>query len=1014
MQKINNYTSDINITRLQELLSLDGEEFLLHAYQKLLGRVPDSVGMNYYLDRLSRGEVKMQILNDLHSSSEAYCTENDLIGLTQGLKRHKFSRFIGFGKNKVKNSKNKIIVNDLKTTAENSLFDKKSNNLENVDNNPIKVSYISEFNLNNQQSTTDAKTIELEKTIWFDLTTSMEWRGGVVGIVRAELEIANKLFKLNPNVRFSMHIENGFVEIQKTQLKWLLEADNVTDAYMNFFNRYKNSNESLLKLNFIEIFVPNDKNLYYPYKSNDVVISMGWMDSKKELYFSKVKRLCSGIHLGYLIYDIILIHDQTKHLYHPIGQDKFKKYVKWVSNNCDFIMYGGNTAKVDTEKLQAELGWLTPPGFSVKFGSDIMKVNNPDEDESILKKLGIVGPYIITVGSIEPRKNHDTLYKAYLLALEQTPTGIPQLIICGKSLQRVADTVDRIDRDPRLFGKVIRLTPTDTELAILYKHCAFTVLPSLYEGWSLTLPESLGQGKFCLCTDTPPLREIAGDLVDYAPAWDVKTWADKITHYSLNRDKLKAFEEKIKNNWTTNLWSDTADFIYNNVTKLTAKNDYKKIAAKKWNTTGVKPTIWMDMTLSFLEWKGNVNGIVRAELNYAKYLKQIAPETRFFAYTNEYFFEIENNYLLWLHDATDISSAYEMFQTYWLKHEADGTGFRNPFRVTGGPVNGHPANLETFPPNSIIFFAGIDFIVDRNRSRVLDVVENSNEARGILTSHLIYDFTPVLYPQFHVLGTCLNYLPLVEHLSENFGHLIFGGRTAQRDAVAIQKQYNWKIPLNDFIEFGSDFEKNNQLKFKYSDSEYLKKINLDGPYIITVGTLEPRKNHEMLYKAYLCLLEKYDSNEIPKIVFVGKKGWNTDDFLETLEADNRVKDKILLMTPSDEELDLLYRHCLFTVLPSFYEGWSLTLPESLSYGKFCLTSDVDPLKEIGKDLVEYINPLDTCAWADRIRYYALNPDALQVKEKFIKNNWKITTWKESAATLANILYLAHKSKNSKT
>jgi glycosyltransferase involved in cell wall biosynthesis len=1000
---------------VQQMLAFEDKSFVYCAYRTLLKRDPDDVGMTYYLGRLRGGENKMQVLKELHASAEGRRVGATVAGLEAAIRRFKIARMFGIGRAPAvkQQLQSQGVVIDA-TTAEVVTTHAAP---APVAANAVRVIRApANDHPQNSEVKHDSNGMPI-RTIWVDLTTSMEWTEGVVGIIRAELEIACGLNRVHENVRFSMQIENGFVEIQKDQLQWLLDSENVADAYMNFFKRYKKTDTNALagplsSINEITVNLPNSSSLYFPFKANDIVISVGWMDSKKEVFFSKVKQKCRDIIIGYLVYDIILLLKQTRHFYHVLGQEKFKNYVRWISCNADFIIYGGNTAKKDTEALQLAEHWPTPPGVAVKFGTDIMKSVDPEQEDFILKELGVTGPFIITVGSIEPRKNHDTVYKAYLLAQELNPTGLPQLFICGRPMWRVDDIVDTIDRDPRLAGKVIRLSPTDTQLAALYKHCSFTLLPSLYEGWSLTLPESLGQGKFCLCADTPPLREIGGDLVDYAPPWDVKTWAQKIAMYSFEPEKLRAYEQRIAREWPQTRWSDTSKMIFDNAVKFADLKKNTRLTTKVWNasTAGARPTIWMDITLSFLDWQGNVNGIIRSELNYARYLKQIAPEIRFFAYTEDYFFEVEENYLLWLFEDSDLSSAYAMFQSYWKSHEEAGTGYRNPFRVTGGPVIGHSAYLNEFPENTVALFVGIDFIEGRTHSRIIDIVQLASDSRGVMTSQLIYDFTPILYPQFHVKETCSGYIPFIKHVSEKFGHLLYGGRTAQRDGIQIQRENGWGTPPSDFLEFGSNLGKLDQSYSAEADREMLQRLGVEGTFIMTVGTIEPRKNHELLYKAYVTLLEQGNEAQLPKMLFIGKKGWKSDDFLASFESDDRVKGKILMLTPTDEELDALYRHCLFTLLPSFYEGWSLTLPESLSYGKFCLTSDVDPLKETGRDLVEYINPLDTYAWADRIRYYATHPAELAAKEAYIKQHWKPKTWRESTVMLRDALYAAHKAR----
>lgn len=1004
---------------LQEILAFDDQSFIYCAYRTILKRDPDETGMPYYLGRLRGGENKLQILNELRHSVEGRKAETNIIGLESGIFRHKISRLFGIGRNttaKAQISSSGVAM----TTSGNTAQVKTAPPVESK--KPVKAVKV-KYSYDKRESRSANETKQnSQQIIWVDLTTSMEWTEGVVGIIRAELEIACGLNKIHSNVKFSMQIENGFVEIKKDQLQWLLTSENVADAYMNFFGRYKKSTEINAKTTTsakeITVEVPDTSDFYFPFQPNDVVISVGWMDSKKEVFFSKLKEERPEVYLCYLIYDIILLLKDTAHFYDESGRDRFQRYIKWISYNCDFTLYGGETAKKDTAKLQSDMGWPTPPGAAVKFGTDIMKTVDPELENGILTDLGITGQFIMTVGSIEPRKNHDTLYRAYVLALQMAPDTLPQLVICGRPMWRVDDLIDTIDRDPRLKGKVIRISPTDTQLAALYKRCKFTLLPSMYEGWSLTLPESLGQGKFCLCADTPPLKEIGGDLIDYAQIWDVRAWAEKIVKYSTDEKLLSSYEKKIVSDWPQTRWSDTASMILENVSKFIKSSPPINKRPELWVQPKVweKPVIWMDITLTYLQWRGGVSGIIRSELNFARYLKSIEPSTRFFAHQGDYFFEVLPDYLSWLFNDSDLASAYQMFQSFWDQHETAGTGHRNPFQLTGGPSATHPAFLSQFPSNSIVLFVGIDSDGTGTLHRTNDVLKIVSPDRATLTSQLIYDFTPILYPQFHTKETCIGYLPFIKHVSENFNHLIYGGRTAQRDGIITQNENGWKIPASDFIEFGSNFERPtviDQEKQKSRDEEILKTLGVSDSFIMTVGTLEPRKNHEMLYKAYVTLLNSSGEKGLPQMLFIGKKGWKSNDFLANFEADPRIKGRILILSPSDEELDTLYRHCRFTLLPSFYEGWSLTLPESLSYGKFCLTSDVDPLRETGRDLVEYINPLDTYAWADRIRFYAAHPELLAAKEQYIKQSWKPKTWRESTIMLMDALYKAHKERYGK-
>ena len=105
------------------------------------------------------------------------------------------------------------------------------------------------------------------------------------------------------------------------------------------------------------------------------------------------------------------------------------------------------------------------------------------------------------------------------------------------------------------------------------------------------------------------------------------------------------------------------------------------------------------------------------------------------------------------------------------------------------------------------------------------------------------------------------------------------------------------------------------------------------PFVLCVSGLDIRKNHHLLYKVWRRLSEKYTDNA-PHLVCVGEKGEGTEALLKDMRNDSRTRDRIhVIHNAEDPLLDWLYRNCLFTVYPSFYEGWGMPVAESLVYGK---------------------------------------------------------------------------------
>ena len=914
-------------------------------------------------------------------------------------------------------------------------------------------------------------------SVWMDLTNTMRtWKGGCVGIVRAELEIAKNLKKENPEIRFCVSEEIGFSEIKSEELEWLWNSDSVSDADIKHFNRNNRSADFEIpeglkkaintstarierarilkklihsKLHGIKkilaiiitnlIYIPlkiiskfnngfrnrlsNKKEsceFIHPFKENDIIFSCGWHTSNKEYQYSRLKSSLGNIKLIYLIYDLMLVKKDLKHLYD--AEKQFSEYLTWISTNCDYIFYGGETAKKDAEEFFKENKLPIKEGFPVKFGSNIIKNNNNCSKEDVLKKYNISDEYILAVGSIDPKKNYMTIYRAYKLMLQSLPKEkIPQLVIVGGHPNGI--TSDFIKYDTELYNKIILITPSDEELDIIYKNCKFTILPTAYEGWSLTLPESLSYGKFCLCSDIEPLREIGGELTDYVETMDSVEWMNKILYYNENEDVLKSYSEKIEKNWKSITWKDCGQKV----------NEYLlQIANKNLEYNG---KIYYDLTLMWYSIfsKSNVSGILRTQLQLAKNLITSIKNIEYIVLLNDRYIILDKYSINKLFSEKSIEEAFKTLtnQIKWLRTQKTSVLYakekesiqsekfkeivwllvslfpskiqkilvryiRDKQKINEQKVNEIYYSLP-LKKDDIIFSVGVGF----GGSHVYDIIKREKEKIGFKFFQLIYDFTPIIFPQTHTEWTKIFYKLFLDETYKLSDVVFYGGKTAMLDGMKYAKDNSLPEREGIPVKFGSDVTVKSNLDDKKLRDKVFEKYDIDKSYIMAVGSIEARKNHDILYQAYLELMKT--TEDLPQMIFCGYPGWKTEELLERLERDERIKNKIIIITPDDTELEILYKNSLFTVLASLYEGWSLTLPESLNYGKFCIASDVAPLKEIGGDFIDYANPYNAKEWAEKILYYYRNLDKLEEKNRNIEENWKSITWEECAKNVAKEL-----------
>ena len=146
-------------------------------------------------------------------------------------------------------------------------------------------------------------------------------------------------------------------------------------------------------------------------------------------------------------------------------------------------------------------------------------------------------------------------------------------------------------------------------------------------------------------------------------------------------------------------------------------------------------------------------------------------------------------------------------------------------------------------------------------------------------------------------------------------------------------------------------------------SESIKSLSKK-PFILYVGTIEPRKNLDGLLNAFA--LTSTQAREQTQIVFAGGMGWKTEKILSAIES---TKDKIdLTLTGyiSDADRDYLYQRAALVCIPSHYEGFGMQLLEAMYYQRKLLLSSIPVFHEVAGDYASYCDASDLKEFAKAI------------------------------------------------
>jgi glycosyltransferase involved in cell wall biosynthesis len=174
----------------------------------------------------------------------------------------------------------------------------------------------------------------------------------------------------------------------------------------------------------------------------------------------------------------------------------------------------------------------------------------------------------------------------------------------------------------------------------------------------------------------------------------------------------------------------------------------------------------------------------------------------------------------------------------------------------------------------------------------------------------------------------------------------------------------------------------------------------DAPFVLFVATLESRKNHLMVFEAWLDLARRLPEDQVPRLLCVGRPGWRAEAALTLRARSPLLKRKVQVMSGvSDLALAGLTARCLFTLYNSFHEGWGLPVSESLAAGKLCVVPAHSGLLEAGAPGAVFFPPGDRPALVAAVERLVTDPAHRAALEARIDRAAAARPWTAAAAEL---------------
>jgi len=289
-------------------------------------------------------------------------------------------------------------------------------------------------------------------------------------------------------------------------------------------------------------------------------------------------------------------------------------------------------------------------------------------------------------------------------------------------------------------------------------------------------------------------------------------------------------------------------------------------------------------------------------------VKQPEIEVKFFGYSLRQTHTLKN----WLHDhnldghsATILKLPPTLLSALWYK-----TGF---------------PNIEMLAPHSQVFHAWEELVPPTRQTAVVST---------------IHDLSVLKFPETVHPSTLYKHTQAFKRLKKTNRHVIAVSKSTYQDIIELLEFPKERVHL-----VYEALPRESKIELTKEESQaVLKKLKLDKPYILFVGTPEPRKNLDMLVQAWGKLKSEFD------IVVVGSKGW--DHIEENLSA-NGVRRFTNLSSAS---VAALYKHATVFAYPSLYEGFGLPILEAYYHQVPVLTSNRGAMAEIAGNAAELIDP----------------------------------------------------------
>ena len=229
-------------------------------------------------------------------------------------------------------------------------------------------------------------------------------------------------------------------------------------------------------------------------------------------------------------------------------------------------------------------------------------------------------------------------------------------------------------------------------------------------------------------------------------------------------------------------------------------------------------------------------------------------------------------------------------------------------------------------------------------------------AGGIPTLLTVHDLSFVHYPEVYPLPLVTYLNQVVPWSVQRATHILADSQATKEDLLTEWGVKEEKVTVlysgvHERFQPVADAAKIKNVRQKYGIGER--------PFVLAVGTVQPRKNYQMLIQAFKNVAGVYEH----QLVFAGGKGWLEEEMVAEVQRQELQNRVTFIGFVADEDLPALYSTADLLAFPSLYEGFGLPVLEAMACGLPVLLSTASSLPEVGGEAARSLDPLDMNGWS---------------------------------------------------